>query len=53
MLLIAIVFGLGLGSLLLWRKALPEENTAGMGPAARRVKATVDGRPVHSYILED
>ena len=52
MLLIAIIIGFGIGSLLLRRKAMPEGNTAVIEPAARTVKATVDGKPVHSYIAD-
>ncbi len=53
MLLISILVGLGLGLLLYRGKALPEGSTGGMEPADRTVKATVDGKPVHSYIIED
>lgn len=53
MLLIAIIIGFGLGSLLLRRRALLEGSTAAIEPANRIVKATVDGKPVHSYIVDD
>ena len=38
MLLIAIIIGLGLGSLLFRRRALPERNAAVIEPANRMVK---------------
>ena len=53
MLLIAIIIGFGLGSLLFRRRALLEGNTAVIEPANKAVKATVDGKPVHSYIVDD
>ena len=52
MLLIAIIIGCGLGSLLFRRKAVLEGNTAVIEPAIKAVKATVDGKPVHSYIAD-
>ena len=52
MLLIAIIIGIGLGSLLYRRKAMLEGNAAAIEPAARTVKATVDGKPVQSYIAD-
>lgn len=53
MLLIAIIIGFGLGSLLLRRRTLLEGNTAVIEPTNKTVKATVDGKPVHSYIVDD
>ena len=53
MLLAAIIIGLGLGALLFRKTALPEGSTARNEPAVRTVKAAVDGKPVHSYILND
>ena len=53
MLLIAIIIGVCLGSLLLRREALVEGKTAAIEPADRAVKATVDGKPVHTYIMID
>jgi hypothetical protein len=53
MLIIAIIIGLGIGSLLFRRRAMLEGNTAVIEPATRTVKATVDGKPVHSYIADD
>ena len=53
MLLIAIIIGLGLGSLILRKRVLLEGNTMTIEPENKTVKATVDGKPVHSYILDD
>ena len=53
MLLIAVIIGIGLSSLLLRRRAFVEGNAAVIEPAVRRVKATVDGKPVHSYVADD
>ena len=53
MLLIAIIIGLGLGSLLFRRRTLLEGNTVVIEPVNKAVKATVDGKPVHSYIVAD
>ncbi len=53
MFLIAVIFGLGLGALLFRRRARLEGNAAVIEPANRSVKATVDGKPVHSYIVDD
>ena len=52
MLLIAIIIGCGLGSLLFRRKAILAGNTAVTEPANKAVKATVDGKPVYSYIAD-
>ena len=51
MLLIVIV-ALVLGSMLLRRRALLEGNTEMIGPANKAVKATVDGKPVYSYVID-
>lgn len=53
MLLIAIIIGLGLGFLLFSKRALLEGNTMAIEPANKTVKATVDGKPVHSYIVDE
>lgn len=53
MLLSAIMIGLVLGFLFLRKTALPEGNTGRNEPAVRTVKASVDGKPVHSYISND
>ena len=53
MLLIAIIIGLGLGSLLFRRRTFLEGNTVCIEPVNKTVKATVDGKPVHSYIVDD
>lgn len=53
MLLIAIIIGFGLGSLLFRKRALLEGNTVTIEPANKTVKATVDGKPVHSYVLDE
>lgn len=46
MVIVALVFG----SLLLRRRTLLEGPTE---PANKIVKATVDGKPVHSYVMVD
>ena len=53
MLLPAIMIALVLGFLFFRKAALPEGNTGENEPAVRTVKATVDGKPVHSYIPND
>ena len=53
MVLTAIIIGLVLGTLLFRKTALPEGNTGRNEPAVRTVKASVDGKPVHSYISND
>ncbi len=54
MLLIAIIIGFGLGVLTFRRKAVTEGNTtAGIEPSNKAVKAAVDGKPVHSYVVDD
>ncbi len=51
--LIAVIVGFALGSLLLRGKALPEGSASALEATDRTVKATVDGKPVHSYIADD
>lgn len=51
--LLMIVAALVLGSLLFGRKPLPEGVTEAIEPASKAVKATVDGKPVHSYVMMD
>ena len=53
MLLSTIMIGLVLGFLFFRKTALPEGNTGRNEPAVRTVKASVDGKPVHSYISND
>jgi len=53
MLLIAIMIGVALGSLLLRRKTLLEGTTEVIEPAVKTVRASVDGKPVHSYVLDE
>ena len=45
--LLIVIAALVLGSMLLRRKTLPEGVT---GPENKIVKATVDGKPVYSYV---
>ena len=42
-----------LSAIMIRKTALPEGNTGRNEPAVRTVKATVDGKPVHSYISND
>ena len=51
MIILMILIGFGIASLLS-RGALLEGNAAAIEPAEKRVKATVDGKPVESYIVE-
>ena len=53
MILIAIMIGIVLGSLLFRRKALVEGTTEMIEPTVKTVCASVDGKPVHSYVLEE
>ena len=53
MLWIAVLIGFGLASLVFRKKVLPEGNTENAEASRRTVKATVDGKPVHSYIADD
>ena len=51
--LLMICAALVLASLLLRRKALLEGTTEMIEPASKTVKAAVDGKPVHSYVMMD
>ena len=51
--LLMICAALVLASLLLRRRALLEGTTEMIEPAGKTVKATVDGKPVHSYVMMD
>ena len=53
MILIAMMIGMVLGALLLRRKALVEGTTAMIEPTVKTVCASVDGKPVHSYVVEE
>jgi len=53
MLLIAIMIGLAFGSLLLRRKTLATASAERIEPSVRTVRASVDGKPVHSYVMEN
>jgi len=50
MLLIVIV-ALVLGTMLFRRNTLLAGTTEAIEPASKIVKATVDGKPVHSYVM--
>jgi len=49
----AVLIGVCIGMLLLRRNALPEGNTQVIEPSVKKVRATVDGKPVRSYVAED
>ncbi len=51
--LLVIAAALVLGSLLFRRKTLPEGTAGAVEPAGKAVQATVDGKPVHSYVRMD
>lgn len=53
MLLIAVIIGFGIGSLLLRKRFLVEGGTEAVRPAEKTVNATVDGKPVRSYVADD
>ena len=53
MFIVMILIGFGIASLLSSRGTLLEETTAAIEPAEKRIKATVDGKPVESYIVEE
>ena len=53
MVLIMLLIGVAFGALLLRRNALPEGNTQVIEPSVKTVRATVDGKPVRSYVAED
>ena len=50
--LIAVIVGFALGSLLLRRKPLPEGTTGNIAPSVKKVRASVDGKPVYSYVMD-
>ena len=52
MLLIAIMIGLVIGSLVLRGKPLPATATEVIEPQVKKVRASVDGKPVYSYVQE-
>jgi hypothetical protein len=52
MLLIVIV-AFVLGSLLFRGRTLPESTMEAIEPMNKAVQATVDGRPVHCYVMPD
>ena len=53
MLVIAIMIGLVIGSLVLRVKPLPAAAaTEGVAPPVKKVHASVDGKPVYSYVQE-
>ena len=52
MLLIAIMIGLVIGSLVLRGKSLPTAATEVIEPSVKKVRASVDGKPVYSYVQE-
>ena len=52
MLLIYLFIGLGLGAILFRRKGLLGEATERISNSTKTVSATVDGKPVRSYIMD-
>ena len=52
MFLIAIMIGAAIGSLLLRRKPLPEGTTGNIAPSVKTVRASVDGKPVYSSVMD-
>ena len=53
MLVIAIMIGLVIGSLVLRGRPLPAAAaTEGIEPTVKKVRASVDGKPVYSYVKE-
>ena len=52
MMLIILLAGLVFGALLLRRNSLTEETAERIGTSTKTVSATVDGKPVRSYILD-
>ena len=52
MLVIAIMIGLVIGSLVLRGRTLPAAATEGIEPSVKKVRASVDGKPVYSYVQE-
>ena len=53
MLILAMILCFGLCGLLFRRRAVTEGNATVIEPANRAVEATVDGKPVRSYIADD
>ena len=51
--LMIVIAALVLGTLWFRRNALPEGTDEIIGQGHKSVKASVDGKPVHSYVLED
>jgi len=51
MLLLIVI--LVLGAVMLRRTALPEGTAEAAEPSVRTVRASVDGKPVHSYVMAD
>ena len=51
--LLLIAAALVLGSLLFRRNTLLESTAEVIEPASKAVKATVDGKPVYSYVMAD
>lgn len=51
--LMIVIAALVLGTLWFRRNALPEGTDEMIGQGHKSVKASVDGKPVHSYVLED
>lgn len=51
--LLIVIAALVLGTMLLRRKTLLEGTNEVIEPANKIVKATVDGKPVHSYVIEN
>ena len=51
--LLILIAALVLGSMLFRRKTLLEGTTDVIEPANKVVKATVDGKPVYSYVMAD
>ena len=52
MLLIAIMIGAAIGALLLRRKPLLEGAAGNIAPSVKKVRASVDGKPVYSYVMD-
>ena len=51
--LLMMIAALALCALLFRKNTLPEGAAEVIEPANKSVKASVDGKPVHSYILTD
>lgn len=48
-----VIAALVLGSMLFRKGTLLEGSTEVIEPGTKTVKATVDGKPVHSYVMPD